>query len=199
VITVNVAEGGSYAAPKTVTFSANDAAEGPVASTATLNGSPFTSGASVSTPGSYTLVVDASDSVPNSSASTIHFTVTGPTGSDSEGPVIAASVSEGGSYLAPATVTFSAIDAVEGPAPATATLNGNPFTSGSSISALGNYTLVITASDSVPNTSVSTIHFTLAAPVVSTPASSDWSIALLAVVGLGVAVVVRRRHAPDLR
>jgi hypothetical protein len=405
-ITASVSEGSSYAAPVAVTFSADDAVEGPVPATATLNGNPFTSGSTISAAGNYTLVITASDSVPNTASSTIHFTVTGPppvplalvddgfesgadgaaltssiwtatgvplhaeydngrakvgtqsawiqgpatgtgtsgvtetqsagmtadgnevrfwlyfdttneqravtgtsatttdgtfwlrfysdgtvgaytnkaavpgyptgtyatvgtytTGwtqyrivydftnqgytlsqrasegdewtqlksagasdytipfrgintitasdgmwfrgyananmwvdevrhSDNQVPVITASVSEGSSYAAPVAVTFSADDAVEGPVPATATLNGSPFTAGSTISAAGNYTLAITASDSVPNTASSTIHFTVtAAPVVSTPASSGWSVLALIIGGLGAVLFVRRRAA----
>ena len=196
VIAANVSEGASYPTPKIVTFSATDGVDGPVPCTATLDGSAFTSGSSVVVPGPHTLVITASDSVPNTAVSTIHFTVLPPP--DTEPPVINSSVAESGSYDAPVAVTFSASDAVDGPVPCGATLNGDPFASGSSIAAPGSYTLVITAADSVPNTSVSTVHFDVTDPpplVVSTPAASAWTLALLALGGLGLVIAMRKRSA----
>ena len=117
---------------------------------------------------------------------------------DTTPPVITVNgVTEGYSGPGPLTVTFSATDAVDGPVPASATLNGNPFTSGSTISAVGSYTLVVTSSDSSGNTATVTRHFTIAAPpvVVSTPASSAWSLALLGLLGMTAVFSTRRVKA----
>lgn len=62
--------------------------------------------------------------------------------------VIVSGVEEGGVYNAPCTITISN---------GTATLNGQPFTSGSTVSAVGDYTLVATGGGNEI-----TIHFTIA-------------------------------------
>ena len=107
---------------------------------------------------------------------------------DATAPVITINgVTSGGSYTDPVTITFSATDDVDGPVPATATLNGDPFTSGTEVSAVGPYTLAVTATDSSGNTSIASLDFSIEEPApVSTSASSPWSVAL----GLIAAVAV---------
>jgi len=116
---------------------------------------------------------------------------------DDTAPVITINgVTSGGSYTDPVTITFSATDDVDGPVAATATLNGAPFTSGTVVSAVDSYTLVVTATDSSGNTSIASLDFSIdAPPVISTPASSSWSIALMAGLGLGAVLVLRRVRA----
>ena len=99
---------------------------------------------------------------------------------DATAPVITINgVTSGGSYTDPVTITFSATDDVDGPVPATATLNGAPFTSGTEVSAAGSYTLAVTATDSSGNTSIASLDFSIEEPApVSTSASSPWSVAL---------------------
>ncbi|WP_165921291.1 hypothetical protein, partial [Paenibacillus albiflavus] len=110
-----VTNGGLYNVNKTITFN-----EG----TATLNGSAFISGSTVSAEGDYTLVVtDAAGNV-----TTVSFTI------DKTAPVVSG-VTNGGLYNVNKTITFN-----EG----TATLNGSAFISGSTVSAEGDYTLVVT-------------------------------------------------------
>lgn len=131
-----VSHHGIYNTNRTITFN-----EG----TATLNGSSFTSGTTVSVEGSYTLVVtDAAGNVTMVSF-TIDKTAAAVTG-----------VADGENYSAGRTITFN-----EG----TATLNGNPFTSGSDVNDEGDYTLIVT--DEAGN--VTTIEFTIdkTAPTVS--------------------------------
>jgi len=100
-------------------------------------------------------------------------------------------------YTDPVTITFSANDAVDGPVAATATLNGDPFTSGDAVSDPGGYTLVVSSTDSSGNTGTTTISFTIEEPpaAVSTSASGPWGLALLAVAGLaGVGLVVASKE-----
>jgi hypothetical protein len=105
--------------------------------TATLNGRPYTSGTVISTEDTYTLVyTDESGNV-----STIRFAI------DKTVPVITGA-EENGVYKTSVTPIFN-----EG----TATLNGQPYTSGSAISNEGSYTLTVT--DAAGN--VSTVHFVI--------------------------------------
>ncbi|MEH7115352.1 Ig-like domain-containing protein [Neobacillus niacini] len=92
--------------------------------TATLNGEPFTSATTVSADGSYTLIVI--DAVGNST--TVTFTI------DKTAPVVSG-VANNQYYNRDVTPTFN-----EG----TATLNGNTFISGTTVSAEGTYTLLVT-------------------------------------------------------
>ncbi|WP_332649640.1 S-layer homology domain-containing protein [Lysinibacillus sp. 54212] len=110
-----VTNNGVYNANRTISFS-----EG----TATLNGSPFTSGTEVSTEGGYTLVV--TDAAGNKT--TVSFTM------DKTSPEVTG-VTNNGVYNTDVTISFN-----EG----TATLNGNPFTSGTEVSTEGDYSLVVT-------------------------------------------------------
>ncbi|WP_339318037.1 S-layer homology domain-containing protein [Paenibacillus sp. FSL R10-2734] len=123
-----VADGTSYNVDRTITFN-----EG----TATLNGSPFTSGTTVSTEGSYKLIVaDAAGNV-----TTVNFII------NKSVPTVTG-VADGTSYNMDRTITFN-----EG----TATMNGDPFVNGATVSAEGDYTLVV--SNAAGN--VTTVNFTI--------------------------------------
>ncbi|KIL35590.1 hypothetical protein SD71_12630 [Cohnella kolymensis] len=127
-VITGVVDGASYNTDKTITFN-----EG----TGKLDGNTFTSGDTVSTEGSHTLIV--TDATGN--RTTITFTI------DKTAPVVTG-VTNGESYNTDKTVTFN-----EG----TATLNGSPFTSGTAISSEDDYTLIVT--DTAGNTT--TVHFTI--------------------------------------
>ncbi|MGE5701646.1 MAG: Ig-like domain-containing protein [Clostridia bacterium] len=131
-----VTEGSLYNVNKTITFN-----EG----TATLDGSAFTSGSTVSAEGAHTLIV--TDAAGNTT--TVNFTI------DKTPPTVSG-VTNGASYNSDRTITLS---------DGTATLNGASFTSGSTVSAEGAHTLIVT--DTVGNTT--TVHFTIdkTVPVVS--------------------------------
>lgn len=105
--------------------------------TAKLNGSDFTSGTKLTLEGSYTLVV--TDNAGN--VTTVTFTI------DKTAPVVTG-VTDGGLYNYDVTPEFN-----EG----TATLNGSPFTSGTTVSADNTYTLIVT--DRAGNTT--TVVFTI--------------------------------------
>ncbi|MCD1260931.1 S-layer homology domain-containing protein, partial [Paenibacillus athensensis] len=130
------ADGVSYNTDRTITLSDG---------TATLDGSAFTSGSTVSAEGSHTLI--ATDAAGNTT--TITFTV------DKTAPVVTG-VSNAGLYNVNKTVTFN-----EG----TATLNGSAFVSGTTISADGAYTLIVT--DAAGN--ATTVNFSIdkTAPVIT--------------------------------
>jgi len=110
-----VTNDGFYNANRTITFN-----EG----TATMNGAAFTSGSTVSSEGTYTLIV--ADEAGN--VTTVNFTI-------DKTPPIVTGVTHGTVYTSPVTISFN-----EG----TATLNGNTFTSGTTVSAFGKYSLVVT-------------------------------------------------------
>jgi len=117
-----------YNSNRTITFN-----EG----SATLNGDSYISGSDVTDEGNYTLIVtDEAGNVTN-----IKFTI------DKTAPAVSG-VTEGSSYNTDQSVTFN-----EG----TATMNGAPFASGTTVSAEGQYTLVVT--DAAGN--VTTVSFTI--------------------------------------
>lgn len=111
--------------------------------TATLNGSAFSSGTTISTEGNFILIV--TDKAGNST--TVNFSL------DLTAPVVS-NVTNGGLYNTNVTPTFDG----------TGKLNGASFASGTTVSAEGNYTLAVT--DGVNTT---TVLFTIikTAPVVN--------------------------------
>lgn len=131
-----VTDGSFYNTNRTITFN-----EG----TATLNGSAFVSGTVVGEEGDYTLI--ASDAAGNTT--TIRFLI------DKTAPTVTGVVN-GEPYSVARTITFN-----EG----TATLNGNPFVSGSTVSDEGSYTLVVTD----PANNVTSVSFSIdrTAPIVT--------------------------------
>lgn len=100
---------------KTITFNKG---------TAMLNGIAFSSGSVVANSGNYTLVV--TDTSNNST--TIHFSI-------DKNPITVSGIVDGGSYNSSRTITFTC---------PSATLNGAPFISGTTINAEGSYTLILT-------------------------------------------------------
>src|SRR5205814_7161708 len=71
------------------------------------------------------------------------------------------------------TITFSATDLHLGTT--SATLDGAPFVSGSTVGAEGDHTLVVTSTDAAGNTSTRTVHFTIdtTAPVITVSGVAD--------------------------
>jgi flagellar hook assembly protein FlgD/WD40 repeat protein len=121
----------------------------------TLNGQPYVAGTPIATAGSYTLVVSTANAcgVPGPSV-TRSFLI------DGEAPVVAVTgVVEGSCYGTSVVPSFSATDLSL--ASTTATLNGQPFTSGATIDREGRYDLVVTATDSCGHTATTTRRFTL--------------------------------------
>ncbi|MHB8873510.1 MAG: Ig-like domain-containing protein [Myxococcaceae bacterium] len=135
----------------TPTFSCQDV--NPDSCSATLNGLPFTSGTVVSVEATYDLVVTATDKAGNTATQTARFTL------DKTPPAITVGGVSNGSFAGDDTPTFSCQDA--NPGSCSATLNGQPFTSGALVSAEGDYTLEVTAADKAGNTASRTVTFTI--------------------------------------
>lgn len=124
-------------------------------STALLNGVAVTTGDVISAEGVYALVV--TDLAGNST--TVTFTI------DATNPIVAVSTNAA-YYNADVTVSFSDINL------ATATLNGNPFVSGTVVSVDGVYILVVT--DLAGNTT--TVNFTIdkTNPTITAPIDTNY-------------------------
>lgn len=124
-------------------------------SSITLNGAPFTSGTTVSAEGAYELRVSADDAAGNVAAEVVvQFTI------DKTAPAITvAGVTDGQASATALTPTFGATDLHL--TSVTATLDGAPFTSGTSVSAEGNHSLVVTAHDGAGNSASTTVSFTI--------------------------------------
>jgi uncharacterized repeat protein (TIGR01451 family) len=152
VITITGVPAGCVNADVTPIFNATDSHLGTV--TATLDNQPFTSGTVVTTEGNHTLRVVATDTAGNSSTEVRTFTI------DKTAPAVTISgVTDGSTGSSAVTPVFSATDQHLGTV--TATLNGQPFTSGTTVTAAGSYTLVVTATDTCGNSSTQTVRFTI--------------------------------------
>jgi hypothetical protein len=150
----------------TLTFSATGAA--PITVTGKLDGATFTSGSTVSTEGAHTLVVTAVDSGNRTSTKSVAFLL------DKTPPVVTVNGVNDGQLLGTApTVTFSAADLTA--TTVTATLDDTAFTSGSSVTADGAHTLVVTATDATPRTTTKNVRFTVdrTSPVLSVSGVAD--------------------------
>jgi subtilase family serine protease len=136
----------------TPTFGATDAHLDSVS--ATLDGQPFSSGSTVASEGTHVLTVHATDTAGNASDATLTFTL------DLTPPVISvAGVQDGQLTNQPVVPTFSATDlhlqAVS------ATLDGAAFASGTQVSAEGDHSLAVTATDAAGNSSQKPVAFTI--------------------------------------
>ncbi|MBL8955104.1 MAG: hypothetical protein JNK82_30285, partial [Myxococcaceae bacterium] len=150
ITVAGVSDGAVYGGPRTVTFAASDPS--PATVSATLDGAAFASGSSVSSEGQHALAVTASDAAGNTSQRTVQFHI------DVTAPVVAiAGVTDGALYASPRTITFSATDGTA--VTVTATLDGAPFTSGSSVAGDGPHVLVVSASDAAGNAAQRTVQF----------------------------------------
>jgi hypothetical protein len=153
-----VADGQQYSEPVTPVFSASDDTDPEPGVSATLNGNPFTSGTEISDVGEYELVVTAIDASDNAAEVTVNFEIVEV--GDTTAPVIdVTGVADGQQYSEPVTPVFSASDDTDPEPGVSATLNGNPFTSGTEISDVGEYELVVTAIDASDNAAEVTVNF----------------------------------------
>ncbi|MCP3964367.1 MAG: tandem-95 repeat protein, partial [bacterium] len=141
---------------------------GPV--TITLDGQPFVSGTTITAEGDYTLEITAADQCGNSSPETVTFTI------DKTPPAIAITgVADGDCVNTDVVPVITVIDDhLEG---SSATLNGQPFTSGSTVTAEGDYTLIATATDTAGNSATETLAFTIdrTLPVIQITGVADGS------------------------
>jgi hypothetical protein len=161
------ADGAHVRGPVTITFAATDPNPGATA-TATLDGAAITSPHTLNVEGPHTLVVNATDAAGNPAAAvTRTFTI------DNTAPTLTVTAPASGSFVrGPVTPTFSATDNFP-PATVSATLDGNPFLSGTPINTEGSHTLVVNAVDRAGNAAPAvTRTFVLdnTAPVISVTA-----------------------------
>ncbi|MBN8466758.1 Ig-like domain-containing protein [Corallococcus exiguus] len=111
---------------------------------AKLDGVVFEAGTTLSASKDYTLVVSAWDRAGNTDSKTAQFTI------DRVAPVITVTgVADGQHRNTPATISWTVEDAH--PGTVTAKLDGADFTSGTTVSAGGSHTLLITAVDQAGN------------------------------------------------
>ena len=130
-------------------------------SSVTLNELPFTSGTQVSAEGSYILTVSGEDEAGNSATQTVHFVV------DKTAPVVTiAGVTDGRHYNTDLTPTTGVSDTYL--KSSSVTLNGQPFVSGTPVSAEGAYVLVASGEDNAGNSATQTVRFVIdkTAPVI---------------------------------
>lgn len=176
-----VADGDCVEGPLTVNYTATDANLGAV--TATLNGVPFASGGVVEADGVYELVVTASDTCGNQATRTVSFTV------DNEPPVITIDGVEDGTCTSnDVTVGYAADDT--NLAEVGATLDGEPYVSGTPITEEGAHTLTVTAEEACGRETSRSVNFVIdrTAPEITVTgvedggaypgeATADWTVA----------------------
>lgn len=160
VVTVTgVTEGAYYrtdVTPQVSVFDTNLAGQA-----ITLNGTAYQL-ASITADGAYTLTVTGTDRSGNQTTKSVRFTV------DKTAPTITvANVSSGGFYNVDVVPTVTVTDVnLKG---STATLNGQPYASGTPLTAEGAYTLAVSAEDLAGNTATQTVNFIIdKTPPVST-------------------------------
>lgn len=153
VITIGgVSNGVYYSANPLISVSANDDHLLQVAST--LNGASVQSPINVSQEGSYTLLAKAVDLAGNTSSSSVSFVL------DKTAPVITINgVTEGHIYQSAVSPVITVTEA--NLLQSTITLNGVPHVSGAAITADGNYTLSVTATDTAGHVSQSSVTFSI--------------------------------------
>ena len=151
-----VEQGGSYNTTVTPDASSSDPSAEFVA---TLNGAEFELGSEVFDEGDYSLEVTATDQFSHVTAKAVQFTV------DKTAPdVMIAGVTDGAVYTSAVTPTGSSSDPS---AVLSATLNGDPFTLGTAVSAIGIYDLTVTAVDPAGNSAEASLSFEIQAPPVT--------------------------------
>ncbi|MCC6811332.1 MAG: Ig-like domain repeat protein [Deltaproteobacteria bacterium] len=172
-ITISGITDGAVVTSATIVYSALDLHL--VSVTATLDGSPFASGAEVSTVGTHSLVVTAFDAPLNRSVARVSFTVEG--AADTSPPVIVISGVDEAALVAPPVLLAIAVTD-ESAFTFSALLDGAPYTPGTPVTSDGDHLLVVSATDAFDNSSVATRSFTIdgAAPVVTLSGAADASL-----------------------
>ncbi|MCE9670030.1 DUF6531 domain-containing protein [Myxococcus stipitatus] len=139
-----VEEGAQRATPVVLTWTATDTHLAPGGVHATLDGATFTHGDSVSAEGPHTLEVVAEDLAGNRTTARRSFTL------DTIPPQLTVQgLPETSPVARDVTPTFTATD--PNLKSLSATLNGNPFASGTTVTANGSYLLIVRAEDLAGN------------------------------------------------
>jgi hypothetical protein len=131
---------------------------------ATLNGEPYLSGTEISVVDEYELEVTAIDASDNEAEEAVNFEIVEV--EDTTPPVIdITGVTEGQVIVSPDTVTpvFSVDDDTDSEPTVFATLNGEPYLSGTEISVVDEYELVVTATDASGNEAEKEVSFEIVA------------------------------------
>ncbi|MCP4655849.1 MAG: hypothetical protein GY856_10570 [bacterium] len=172
-------EGACLAQPVAVTYSAGDARLDEV--TATLNGTPYTSGTEISEEGDYQLLIEATDTCEHVTAAAASFTV------DRTQPLIAVDgVAPGGTYPSGVVVRWRITDASP-LSEVAASLNGVPIDGRTTIDKKGRYLLKIRGTDCAGNQAATMIGFRV---LDDDPPGESWSFSdETASAGLGTAGV----------
>ncbi len=169
IAVTGASEGGMLTAPATLAVSVQD--DTPVTTTVTLNGQAVGTTVPVDQDGAYVLQVNATDAAGNQAQTAVSFFL------DLLPPAISIEgVADGLEVDGPVRPLFGAKDTT--PVTVTATLNGASFTSGTTLTEPGNYTLGVSATDGVGRTSQRSASFVIR-PVVQHRAR------VLALVGAG--------------
>ncbi|MHB8875654.1 MAG: DUF7305 domain-containing protein, partial [Myxococcaceae bacterium] len=147
-----VIDGAHLSSLPAITFGATD--ENLAAVSATLDGMAFASGGIATGEGLHTLVVTALDLAGRTASRQVLFTL------DLTDPVITISgVTDGSFYGQPVAISFGAADT--NLASISATLDGAPFTSGTTVASEGPHLVVATATDLAGRTGTGQVAFTL--------------------------------------
>ncbi|MCE9670034.1 DUF6531 domain-containing protein [Myxococcus stipitatus] len=121
-----------------------------------LDGVPYFPGTPITTEGPHTLGVVSKDKAGNFGNLDLRFTI------DKTPPVVAMTGVEEGAYVnAPVVVSYTATDVNMAPEGVTATLDGQPFHGGDTVSAEGPHTVQVTARDQANNRTTSSVSFTV--------------------------------------
>ncbi len=131
-------------------------------SSVNLNGQLFGSGTVITAEGEYVLSVSGEDEAGNSATQTVRFVI------DKTAPVIVVTgVADGAHYNTDLTPTTGVSDTYL--KSSSVTLNGQPFGSGTVVSAEGEYVLSVSGVDIAGNRSSQTVHFVIdkSAPVIT--------------------------------
>lgn len=121
---------------------------------------PFENGNTITEDGEYSLVVVATKTNGNLVATkTVNFTI------DKVEPVVTITgINDGGSYTTAVTPVIEVTDNHDESVTVVTTLNGEEFTSGTTVSDIAVYTLVVTATDEALNETEVTYTFTIKSP-----------------------------------
>ena len=167
---------GWYISPVTATANSSDATSGIASQAVSLDGSTWKPSVSISTDGTYTLQVQASDNAGNtaSSSKTVRLDSTPPTASF----VLPLADGENGWYLSPVTISISGTDAGSGVASQLVSLDGLTWPSSLTLSMDGVYTVHGRVTDNAGNTTniLQTVSIDHTSPIPDasiTPASPD--------------------------
>jgi len=174
---------GNYVGSASVGLTATDAGSGVDSVEYQLDGGvwqTYSAPVAVSTVGDHTVLYRATDVAGNTSAEgTSTFTVVAGGGEDTTPPTVTAAVSGAqdpdGNYVGSATVTVTAADEDSGVASVEYQLNDlgwNPYTAPVEVTTIGQYTVLLRATDAAGNVGSGTTQFTLVEPSGDTTAPS---------------------------